>query len=165
MRKIIGFTSAFSILGDLGQCLSLHTQALASVLQAFFSLLSHSVMSDFCNSMEPTRLLCPWRFSRKEYWSGLPCPPPGDLPNPGIKPRTAALQADFLPFEPPGKLINTGVGSLPLLQWIFPTQESNQGFLHGRRILYQLSLSGTHHKFYIYIIYVYFNKKLVLESK
>ena len=51
MRKIIGFTSAFSILGDLGQCLSLHTQALASVLQAFFSLLSHSVMSDFCNSM------------------------------------------------------------------------------------------------------------------
>ena len=30
--------------------------------------------------------LCPWGFSRQEYWSGLPCPPPGDLPNPGIKP-------------------------------------------------------------------------------
>ena len=34
---------------------------------------------------------------------GLPCPPPGDLPNPGIKPRSPALQADSLPSEPPGK--------------------------------------------------------------
>ena len=47
----------------------------------------------------PARLLCPWGLSRQEYWSGLPCPPPGDLPNPGIKPRSPALQADFLPFE------------------------------------------------------------------
>ena len=36
-------------------------------------------------------------FSRPEYWSGLPCPPPGDLPNPGIKPRSPTLQADSLP--------------------------------------------------------------------
>ena len=43
-------------------------------------------------------------FSRPEYWSGLPCPPPGDLPNPRIKPRSPALQADSLPSEPPGKL-------------------------------------------------------------
>ena len=42
-------------------------------------------------------------FSRQEYWSGLPCPPPGDLPNPGIKPKFPALQADSLPSEPPGK--------------------------------------------------------------
>ena len=42
-------------------------------------------------------------FSRQEYWSGLPCPPPGDLPNPGIKPRSPALQADSLPSELPGK--------------------------------------------------------------
>ena len=42
-------------------------------------------------------------FSRQEYWSGLPFPPPGDLPNPGIKPRSPALQADSLPSEPPGK--------------------------------------------------------------
>ena len=47
--------------------------------------------------------LCPWRFSRQEYWSGLPCPPPGDLPNPGIDPRAPSLQADSLPSEPPGK--------------------------------------------------------------
>jgi len=42
-------------------------------------------------------------LSRQEYWSGLPFPPPGDLPNPGIKPKSLALQADSLPSEPPGK--------------------------------------------------------------
>ena len=43
------------------------------------------------------------RFSRQEYWSGLPFPSPGDLPNPGIKPGSPALQADSLPPEPLGK--------------------------------------------------------------
>ena len=42
-------------------------------------------------------------FSRQEYWSGLPFSSPGDLPNPGIKPGSSALQADSLPSEPPGK--------------------------------------------------------------
>ena len=42
-------------------------------------------------------------FSRQEYWSGLPFPSPGDLPNPGIKPGSPALQADALSSEPPGK--------------------------------------------------------------
>ena len=42
-------------------------------------------------------------FSRQEYWSGLPFPSPGDLPNPGIKPRSPTLQADSLLSEPPGK--------------------------------------------------------------
>ena len=43
------------------------------------------------------------RFSRQEYWSGLPFPSLGDLPDPGIKPRSSTLQADALPSEPPGK--------------------------------------------------------------
>ena len=42
-------------------------------------------------------------FSRQEYWSGLPFPSPGDLPDPGIKPRSLTLQADALTSEPPGK--------------------------------------------------------------
>ena len=42
-------------------------------------------------------------FSRQEYWSGLPFPSPGDLPDPGIKPRSPALQADALTSEPQGK--------------------------------------------------------------
>ena len=43
-------------------------------------------------------------FSRQEYWSGLPFPSPGDLPDPGIESRSPTLQADTLPSEPPGKL-------------------------------------------------------------
>jgi len=42
-------------------------------------------------------------FSRQEYWSGLPFPSPGDLPGPGIEPRSPTLQADSLPSQPQGK--------------------------------------------------------------
>ena len=42
-------------------------------------------------------------YCRQEYWSGLSCPPPGDLPDPGIKPESPAFQADTLSSEPPGK--------------------------------------------------------------
>ena len=73
-------------------------------------------------------------FSRPEYWSGLPFPSPRALPNPGIKPMSAALQAESLPAEPQGKPKNPGVDSLSLRQQIFPTQESNQDLLHCRRI-------------------------------
>ena len=43
------------------------------------------------------------RFSRQGYWSGLPFPSPEDLPNPGVEPRSPAMQADPLPSESPGK--------------------------------------------------------------
>ena len=43
-------------------------------------------------------------FSRQEYWSGLPFPSPGDLPDLGIEPRSPTLEADALTSEPPGKL-------------------------------------------------------------
>ena len=79
---------------------------------------------------------------QRTHWSGLPCPPPGDLPNPGIKPQSFLLQVDSLPSELLEKPKNTGVGSLSLLQGIFLTQESNQGFLHFSWILYQLSYQG-----------------------
>ena len=59
-------------------------------------------------------------FSRQEHWRGLHCPPPGDLPDPGIKPVSPAVQADSLPVEPPGKLL-------------VPDQGSNPGRLHGER--------------------------------
>ena len=90
----------------------------------------------------------PWttqsmEFSRPEYWSGWPFPSPGDLPSSRIEPKSPALQADSLPAETQGKPKNTGVGSLCLLQGIFPTQESNQGLLHCRQILYQLSYQGS----------------------
>ena len=44
-------------------------------------------------------------FSRQEYWSGLPCPSPGDLPDLGIKPGSPALQADSLPLSNQGSLV------------------------------------------------------------
>ena len=69
------------------------------------SVVSHSVMSD--------TFVTPWTvahqaprcigFPRQEYWSGLPFPSSGHLPNPGIEPRSPALQADSLLSEPPGK--------------------------------------------------------------
>ena len=91
-----------------------------------------------CDPMDYTVL----EFSSPGHSSGQPFPSPGDLPNLGIKPRSPTLQADSLPAEPPGKPKNTGVSSLYLLQGIFPTQESNQGLLHCRQILYQLSYQG-----------------------
>ena len=61
-----------------------------------------------CNSLQPhglqpARLQYPWGFSRQEYWSELPCPPPGDLPKPRIELRSSAFLADSLPSELPGK--------------------------------------------------------------
>ena len=82
-------------------------------------------------------------FSRPEYWSEYPFPSPGDLPNTGMKPRSPALQVDFLPAEPQGKPKNTGVGNLSLLQQIFLIQELNWNLLHCRRILCQLSYQGS----------------------
>ena len=73
-------------------------------------------------------------FSRQEYWSGLPCPPVADLPNPGVEPRYPTLQVDSLPSKPSGKPNNTGVGNLALLQRIFLTQELSWGLLDCRQV-------------------------------
>ena len=120
-------------------------------------MLSCPVMSDSLQShgLYPTRPLCPWGFSRQEYWSELPCPPPGNLPNPGIEPISPTLQVDSLSSEPPGKPKNTGMDSLSLLQRIFLTQELNWGLLHCRGLLYQPSYQGN--RFTSIHIYMAFN--------
>ena len=69
---------------------------------------------------------------RQEYWNGLPFPPPGDLPNPGIKPGSPALQADSLLSEPPGKLNSIHNSPLVCLQWCCPNQ--------GRHLIASTSL-------------------------
>ena len=58
-----------------------------------------------CNLMDlPCHDPLSMGFSRQEYWSGLPCPPQGDLPDLGIEPRSLALQVDCLPTEPLGNI-------------------------------------------------------------
>ena len=82
-------------------------------------------------------------FSRQEYWNGLPWPPPGDLPDLGIKPSSPALQVDFFTVWAISEAQEYWSGSLPILQGVFLTQESNRCLLHCRWILYQLSYQGS----------------------
>ena len=79
------------------------------------------------HGLERNRLVCPWRFSRQEYWSGLPFCPPWDLPNPGIEPSSLTLQTGSLPSEPPGNymlLFSRSVVSDSVTQWIAACQAS-----------------------------------------
>ena len=88
---------------------------------AFYFYLSEcfyhkKVLCECCHFSRVQVFVTPWtiarqapvsmEFSRQEYWSGLPCPAPGDLPNPGTKPTSLtspALAGGFLPLAPPGK--------------------------------------------------------------
>ena len=79
---------------------------------------SHSVVSD---SLQPHELYGPWNSLGQNTGVGNLSLLQGDLPNSGIKPRSPALQVDSLPAEPQVKPKNTWVGSLSLLQRIFPT--------------------------------------------
>ena len=74
-------------------------------LNRMLLLFSRSVMSDSFETLCTGARQAPLSmgFLRQEYWSWLPFPSPGDLPDPGIEPRSPALQADSLPSEPPGK--------------------------------------------------------------
>ena len=73
---------------------------------------SYSVVSDCVQPHKTTACQASpsMGFSRQEYWSGLPCPPPGDLLDAEIQPRSLALQADSLPSEPLG----CAIGTLPI---------------------------------------------------
>ena len=66
----------------------------------YWSFSFRIIPSSEYSGWQEARLPCPWGFSRQEYCSGLPCPPPGDLPNPGRKHRFSTLQSDSLPSEP-----------------------------------------------------------------
>ena len=114
------------------------------MIYACHSMLSCSVTSD---SAAPWTVACQAPLfmgilqARTLEWVAMPFSRGSSQPRNGT--RSPALQVDSLPAEPPGKPKNTGVGSLSLLQGIFPTQESNRGLLHCRRILYQLTYQGS----------------------
>ena len=87
----------------------MHGDVLVTVLIPLFHDLSSKVTQLCLTLLDPMdprgdhQAPLSMEFSRQEYWSGLPLPSPGYLPDPGIKPRSPALQADALPSEPPGK--------------------------------------------------------------
>ena len=87
-------------------------------------------------------LYSPWNSPGQNTGVSIAIPFSRYLLNPGIEPRSPTLQI-FYQLSQPGRPKNAGAGSLSLLQWIFPTQESNQGLLCCRRILYQLSYQGS----------------------
>ena len=97
---------------------------------------SCSIVSD---SLQPPGLYSLWNSPGQNTGVGSLSLFQGNLPNPGIEPRSLALQSNFLQTEPQGKPKNTTVGSLSRLQQIFQTQEWNRDLLHCRQILYQLS--------------------------
>ena len=76
-------------------------------------------------------------FSRQEYWSEVPCPPPGNLPNPGIEPGSPALQADSLPSEPPVKPLLQKKATKGIVSFLFGQERRSQPrqheFLQGQR--------------------------------
>ena len=75
-----------------------------SIIEVISSVLVTQLSPTLCNLMEGSHQApLSVGFSRQGYYSGLPFPSPGDLPNPGIKPRSPALQVDALPAEPQGK--------------------------------------------------------------
>ena len=109
---------------------------------------SQSVVSNSLrpHGLYPTKFLCPWGFSGQEYWSGLPCPPPRDLPNTGIESWSLVLQADSLPSG--ASLVTQMVKHLPAmretrvwsLSWEDPLEKEGQpspvflpGESHGQR--------------------------------
>ena len=111
------------------------------------AVLSRSGMSDSlqAHGLQAARLVCPWRFSKQQCQNGLPCPPPGDLPNPGIKLRPPTLQADSLPFESQAKTQEYWSGQpIPSLGDL-PHPGIEPGSPSLQRILYQLSCQGSPH--------------------
>ena len=137
----LGWILGMSILKNSPGDLARHRKLCPKICETFHSMNSEKMkVTQSCPALcDPMGCIQSMEFSMPEYWSGYPIPSPGDLPNPRIKPRSPALQVDSLPAEPQGKPKDTGVGFLSLLQGIFPTQGSNLGCLHCRRIFCQLS--------------------------
>ena len=108
----------------------------------FLSYRRIKVKSESCsvrsNTLRQHGLYNPWNSPGQNTGvGGYPLFPfPGDLPDPGMEPRSPALQVDSLPAEPQGKPKNTGMGSLSLLQQVLPTQKLNWGLLHCRWIFF-----------------------------
>ena len=91
-------------------------------------------------------------FSRQDYWSGLPFPSTGDLPNPRIEPRSLALQEDSLPFELPGKPNPIGLFLIPSNSHVMPYK--NKWHSYGiKSVCHWLTVVGTMLSLHMYWVF------------
>ena len=122
-RSLVGYSPRGRKESDMTEWLSM-TFILNIILKVRLNLLSCALCLVSFNSLQtlglwPTGgLCCGASQARMLEWVAMPY-----FRDPGIEPRSPALPENSLPIEPPGKLKNTGVGSLSLLQGIFPTSE------------------------------------------
>ena len=100
-------------------------------------------------------------FSRQEYWSRLPFPPPGDLPNPGIKPRSPTLPVDSLPAKPQGKPKNTGVVAYPLSRGSSQPRNGTEVTCIAGRFFTSWATREVHHSL-SHIAYTYWDNRDIL---
>ena len=99
-------------------------------------------------------------FSRQEYWSGLPFPSPGDLPDPGTEPGSPALEADALTFEPPRKPIY-----IHHIFFIHSSVYGHLGFFHVLAIVYSVVMNiGVYVSFSIMVFTGYMPRSGIAES-
>ena len=115
-RGLSAWDSGITVWGRIGE-----TARHGHLEEAFLlhcAVLTCSVVSDSLRprELQPARLLCPWRFSRQEYWSGFPCPPPGDLPNPGIEPGLPHCRWILYRLSHQGSPFSSTAGSVFLLK-------------------------------------------------
>ena len=82
-------------------------------------------------------------FSGQEYWSVLPCPTPGDLPNPGAEPASPTLQEDSLPSEPPGKPFSDSCQKLNWISRAGPIRQLHLKWTNNSQILISFLLKTT----------------------
>ena len=95
-KKVKKETIKIVRVGKWSECSDLkYSKWVSEVVQSFLTLRPHELL---VHQAPPSM-----GFSRQEYWSGLPFPPPGDLPNPEIELGSPTLQTDALTYEPPGK--------------------------------------------------------------
>ena len=99
------------------------------VIELLLLLLSRFSHAQLCSTLWTVARQAPLSmgFSQQEYWSGLPCLPPGDLPNPGTKPRSPALQADSLLLSHQGSLIELPTPGLTTFRLVL--QDRNELYL------------------------------------
>ena len=112
------------------------------ITECVLCALSCSVVSDslWPHGLQRARLFCPWGFSRQEYWRGLPCPSPGDLPTQGLNPGVLHCRQILYPLSYQGSLEHSSIHEHLLL---FLSLSALLSLLHLILTDFMLTLNST----------------------